>query len=194
MGGVAIWSMHYIGNRAIRIADGEAQLQITYSSGFTALSFFLPILVLIAAFVAMGSNGKVSWWRVVVGGTLAGAAICGMHYLGNASINNYTLVYETRNVVGSALIAVAASIIALSAFFVFRGTWTDSWWKRGMSAVVLAGAVSGMHWCASMGTDYRLITLADTNDQLSRNGTVIVVVCLVSRNGQPVPYWHLALS
>lgn len=178
MGGIAIWCMHYIGNRAIDIADGEEQLQITYSGGFTALSFFLPIMVLITAFVAMGTNDKVSWWRVAVGGTLAGSAICGMHYLGNASINNYVLVYNAGNVVGAALIAVAASNIALSAFFVFRGAWTNSWWKRGISAVVLAGAVSGMHWCASTGTQYKLVALAGTNSQLSRSGTVIIVVCL----------------
>lgn len=179
MGGISIWCMHYIGNRAIDIGNGDIQLQIAYSGGFTALSFFMPIIVLIIAFVAIGTNEQVSWWRVGIGGTLAGAAICGMHYLGNASINNYVCIYNPGNVVGSALIAVAASIIALSLFFVFRASWSNSWWKRGMSAVLLAGAVSGMHWCASTGTQYRLIALAGTN-QLSRNTTVIVVICLVS--------------
>lgn len=180
MGGIAIWCMHFIGNRAIQMADGEPSLQIAYSSGFTAFSFFMPILVLVAAFVAIGTNDKVSWWRVAIGGTLAGAAICGMHYLGNASINNYVCIYNIANVVGAALIAVAASIIALSLFFVFRAGWTSSWWKRIISAVLLAGAVSGMHWCASTGTSYKLIALAGDNNQLSRNETVIVVICLVS--------------
>lgn len=188
MGGIAIWCMHYIGNSAIDIADGEYQLQITYSSGFTGLSFCLPIIVLVAAFVAIGTNDKVSWWRVAVGGTLAGVAICGMHYLGNKSINNYVLIYKTSNVVGAALIAVAASNISLSAFFVFRGAWTHTWWKRGISAVVLASAVSGMHWCASTGTTYKLVALAGTNNQLSRRGTVIIVTCLVSCYHQRVPF------
>lgn len=179
MGGISIWSMHYIGNRAIDIGSGDPQLQIAYSSGYTALSFFMPIIVLLAAFVAIGTNEKVSWWRVGVGGSLAGAAICGMHYLGNASINNYVCIYNAANVVGASLIAVAASIIALSVFFVFRASWTNSWWKRAMSAILLAGAVSGMHWCASTGTRYRLIALAGTG-QLSRNTTVVVVICLVS--------------
>ncbi|KAK2607828.1 hypothetical protein N8I77_006477 [Diaporthe amygdali] len=178
MGGIAIWCMHFIGNRAIQMAGGEPSLQIAYSSGFTAFSFFMPILVLVAAFVAIGTNDKVSWWRVAIGGTLAGAAICGMHYLGNASINNYVCIYNIANVVGAALIAVAASIIALSLFFVFRAGWTNSWWKRIISAVLLAGAVSGMHWCASTGTSYKLIALAGDNNQLSRNETVIVVICL----------------
>jgi NO-binding membrane sensor protein with MHYT domain len=172
-----IRTKHFIGNRAIDLGDGEPALQIVYSSGFTALSFFLPILVLLMAFLAVGTD-KVSWWRIVVGGALAGGAICGMHYVGNASINNYTCLYNTVNVVGAALIAVAASIVSLALFFAFRQAWTTSRWKRGMCAIVLAGAVSGMHWCASTGTQYRLIHLNSGDNQLSRNITVIVVICL----------------
>ncbi|KAK8863287.1 FAD dependent oxidoreductase-domain-containing protein [Apiospora arundinis] len=177
MGGIAIWCMHYIGNRAIELGDGQLELQISYSAGFTALSFFIPIMVLLLAFVAAGIN-TVSWYRISGGGSLAGGAICGMHYLGNASIANYTCVYSTPNVVGSVLIAMAASTAALSLFFLFRASWTGSWWKRGICAVVLAGAVSGMHWCASTGTQYRLIRLSAGTSPLSRNTTVIVVICL----------------
>ncbi|WYZ37402.1 hypothetical protein EsH8_II_000908 [Colletotrichum jinshuiense] len=178
MGGIAIWCMHFIGNRAIDLADGEAELQIAYSSGFTALSFFVPIAVLLAAFVAVGINNTVSWWRVAIGGILAGAAICGMHYLGNNSIDNYICIYNPINVVGAALIAVAASIVALALFFVFRAAWTTSWWKRAACSVVLAGAVSGMHWCAATGTEYQLVRLNTGSNELSRNTTVIVVICL----------------
>jgi NO-binding membrane sensor protein with MHYT domain len=171
--------MHYIGNRAIELAQGEVQLQIAYSGGFTALSFFVPIGVLLAAFLAVGTNNEVSWWRVSGGGALAGTAICGMHYLGNASISNYVCVYSIANVVGSALIAVAASIVALAIFFVFRAAWAHHWYNRVLSAIVLAGAVSGMHWCASTGTNYQLVSLNNDTNQLSRNTTVIVVICLV---------------
>ncbi|CAK7266597.1 hypothetical protein SEPCBS57363_002173 [Sporothrix epigloea] len=178
MGGISIWSMHYIGNRAIDIANGEPELQIAYSSGFTALSFFVPILVLLAAFVATGTNNSVEWWRVAVGGSMSGMAICGMHYIGNASISNYACEYHIGNVIGSAIISVAASIIALALFFVFRSSWTASWWKRSICAVVLAGAVSGMHWCASTGTKYRMLKLNRGNSDLSRIATVVVVICL----------------
>ncbi|KAM0328462.1 hypothetical protein ACHAQA_004869 [Verticillium albo-atrum] len=178
MGGIAIWCMHFIGNRALDLGEGEPELQIAYSSGFTALSFFVPIAVLLAAFVAIGTNNTVSWWRVSVGGILAGAAICGMHYLGNNSIDNYVCIYNPLNVVGSALIAVAASMLSLALFFVFRAAWTNTWWKRAVCAVVLAGAVSGMHWCAATGTEYQLVSLSPGNNELSRNTTVIVVIVL----------------
>lgn len=178
MGGIAIWCMHFIGNRAIDLGNGEPELQIAYSSSFTALSFFVPIIVLLAAFIAVGANNTVSWWRVTIGGVLAGAAICGMHYVGNNSIENYVVIYKAVNVVGAAIIAVAASIVSLALFFVFRASWTNAWWKRAACAVVLAGAVSGMHWCAATGTRYQLVNLSASNNELSRNTTVIVVICL----------------
>ncbi|KAK8086164.1 FAD dependent oxidoreductase-domain-containing protein [Apiospora phragmitis] len=191
MGGIAIWCMHYIGNRAIELADGQLELQIAYSGGFTALSFFIPIMVLLLAFVAAGTN-QVSWYRIGDSGSLAGGAICGSKWAsrftpyvarlcttrGNASIANFTCIYSTANVVGSVLIAMAASTAALSLFFLFRASWTGSWWKRGICAVLLAGAVSGMHWCASTGTEYRLVRLSSGTSPLSRNTTVIVVICL----------------
>ncbi|KAH7146583.1 FAD dependent oxidoreductase-domain-containing protein [Dactylonectria macrodidyma] len=178
MGGIAIWCMHFIGNRAIDLADGQAQLQAAYSSGFTAVSFFVPIVVLLAAFIAIGTNNRVSWWRVSIGGVLCGTAVCGMHYLGNASIANYACVYRPAYVIGSAIIAVVASIIALAMFFVFRAAWATSWWKRAISAVILAGAVSGMHWCAAVGTQYRLINTKPEGNEPSRSATVVVVICL----------------
>lgn len=135
--------------------------------------------MLLAAFVAIGSNSTVSWWRVSLGGLLCGTAVCGMHYLGNSSIENYTCVYKVQFVIGSAIIAVAASTIALSMFFIFRSMWANAWWKRVLSALLLAGAVSGMHWCAAVGTEYRLKSARSGGNVASQNATVIVVICLV---------------
>ncbi|KAK4038646.1 hypothetical protein C8A01DRAFT_47780 [Parachaetomium inaequale] len=182
MGGVSIWSMHYIGNRATTLLDGEPGLQIAYSVGVTVASFFVPIFVLLVAFFVVtgtsSSGNRISWWRVTTAGTLSGGAICGMHYLGNASISNYRCSYVVGFVAGSVAIAAVASTVALSLFFVFRSSWTNSWWKRVGCAFVLAGAVSGMHWCAVMGTRYTLTYVGSSSDISSRNTTVIVTACL----------------
>ncbi|KAK4185155.1 hypothetical protein QBC35DRAFT_390119 [Podospora australis] len=180
MGGVAIWCMHYIGNRATIFLDGQPELQIVYSVRVTVASFFVPILVLLAAFFVVTHNvSGVSWWRIVVSGLLSGGAICGMHYLGNASVSNYICAYNAAFVAGSVVIAVAASTIALALFFVFRASWSNSWWKRLGCAVVLAGAVSGMHWCGAVGTTYRIIHVHSRGGDVSqRNITVIVISCL----------------
>src|SRR6187402_3990169 len=132
MGGIAIWCMHFIGNRALILGNGHSQIQIAYSSGFTALSFFLPVIVLFLAFWAVGSNEQVSIIRVTLGGTLAGFGICGMHYLGQAGITNYDCVYNVAYVVGAGIIAVSASVGALVGFFIFRSAWNTSWWKRAI--------------------------------------------------------------
>ncbi|KAI0015632.1 hypothetical protein F4780DRAFT_64557 [Xylariomycetidae sp. FL0641] len=176
MGGISIWSMHFIGNRAIMMADGQNELQIAYSIRFTVCSFFLPIIVLTVAFVAIGARNQVSWLRICGGGTLAGVSMCGMHYLGNASISNYTVIYNPLNVVGSGIIAVFASIVALSLFFASRASWTNTWWKRVLSALVLAGAVNGMHWCATTGTNYRLHHLNPSPGNFRDVPVVVVII------------------
>ncbi|KAI1461018.1 hypothetical protein F4805DRAFT_311045 [Annulohypoxylon moriforme] len=177
MGGISIWCMHFIGNRAIVLAHDEPELRIDYSSGFSALSFFAPVIVLLVTFIAIGASYKVSWWRICFGGILAGTSICGMHYLGNLSIKNYNCVYNAVYVTGAAIIAIFDSTVALTLFFVFRASWGNTWWKRTLSACVLAGAVSGMHWVAAVGTQYRLIHLNDRNE-ISHSQDLKVAACL----------------
>lgn len=179
MGGIAIWCMHYIGNRAIVVGDGDLESQIIYNPGVTAASFFVPILALIVPFRNCGISEHVSKLRIFVSGTLTGLAICGMHYLGQAGIANYTSVYHPAYVVGSAVIAVVASVTALGIFFILRATWTNSWWKRLLCAALLAGGVSGMHWLGTIGTEYRSKEGSPLPNGLSSGAAVIVVLVLV---------------
>ncbi len=155
MGGIGIWAMHFVGNRAIVLDSGNPQRQILYNRGFTALSFFVPILVLPFAFYLLGPPAGARPIHLVIAGFLTGAAICGMHYVGQLGIENYHCSYRAVNVVGAVSIAVIASFIALGVFFRLRDTWTDSWWKRVVCGVILALAVSGMHWTAATGTQYQ---------------------------------------
>lgn len=134
--------------------------------------------MLLVAFVAIGANFKVSGWRICCGSVLAGGSICGMHYLGNASITNYDCIYGKVFIAGAAVIAVVDSIMALSLFFVCRASWKNSWQKRVLSAHLLAGAVSGMYWVAAVGTNYRL-KHTNSNPQLSQSQAIIIVICLL---------------
>ncbi|KAM4058819.1 hypothetical protein HRG_008291 [Hirsutella rhossiliensis] len=178
MGGIAIWSMHYIGNRAIYILNGEKELQIAYTTGLTVLSLFVPIIALFLAFIIISSHGRVCWVRIILAGAVSGCTLVGMHYLANASIRNYRAVYRPAYIVGAALIAVVANIAVLACFFVFEAAWTNVWWRRIGSAMVLAAAVSGVHWCAAAGTRYKLLHLYKPGDGLSRDDSLIAVICL----------------
>ncbi|KAK8920355.1 Signaling protein YkoW [Metarhizium anisopliae] len=177
MGGIAIWSMHFIGNRAIYMLDGQEAFQISYSTALTVMSLLVPIFVLILAFLGVSGNVRIQWWRIVLAGFLSGGAISGMHYLADASIRNYSASYELPYLVGSVVISVLASLVALALFFVFENTWNSAWWKRLGCAVVLAGAVSGMHWCAAVGTRYT--SIKNTNGKgVSRQDAMVIVICL----------------
>ncbi|KAL8958578.1 MAG: hypothetical protein Q9183_005810, partial [Haloplaca sp. 2 TL-2023] len=178
MGAVAIWSMHYVGNRAIQMLDGGRGLQIRYNAASTAGSFFLAIGVVSIAFYFLGLADDVHVSLILVVGVLTGAAVCGMHYLGQNGISNYVVSYEYKYVVGAAFIAVVAATVALGVFFYFNTTWTNSWLKRALCAAVLAGAVSGMHWCATIGTIYRYKDVTNDHGPLSRQATVVIVLCL----------------
>ncbi|KAJ4118595.1 hypothetical protein NW765_017482 [Fusarium oxysporum] len=124
--------------------------------------------------------GGVAIWcmRAISGGVLCGVSICGMHYLGNTSIKNYTYVYQPAYVVRSAIIAVVASNVTLFMLFDFKATWTNSWRRRAISAAVLASVVSGMHWCAAAGTRYRFRDAELEGNEPPKAATVIVAICL----------------
>lgn len=177
MGAVSIWSMHYIGNRALKMADGN---QIEYRQGYTAGSFFLPISLVGMAFYAFNMKETVSILWTLTGGILVGAGVCGMHYISQQGISNYVLRYSSPYVVGAAIIAVTASTIALGVFFYLTSIWTSSWRRRLACAALLAAAVSGMHWSATMGTSYR--TVIDSHidgDGLSGDTAALIVLFLV---------------
>ncbi|PYH83818.1 MHYT domain signaling protein [Aspergillus uvarum CBS 121591] len=179
MGGIGIWCMHFIGNRAIVLGDGSARIQIVYSMTFTGVSFVLPVVVLLIAFYSIGASEETSFIRITLGGVLAGGAVCAMHYIGQLGISNYRCSYQIANVVGAAIIAVFASTTALTVFFRWRATWTDSWWRRGICGCFLACAVSGMHWTAAVGTSYwEHDDSIQHSSQLSRSQTVIICAVL----------------
>ncbi|KAJ5980583.1 hypothetical protein N7481_007881 [Penicillium waksmanii] len=179
MGGIGIWCMHFIGNRAIVLGNGEKEIQILYNVAFTGTSFVLPVIVLLVAFYSVGVEEKASYLRILTGGLLTGSSVCGMHYVGQLGIANYKCSYHVANVVGSAIIAIFSSTVALGIFFRWRATWTDSWWRRGLCACLLAAAVSGMHWTATVGTIYReRDSSMNHGTQLSRSQVVIICAVL----------------
>ncbi|OLL22110.1 tRNA modification GTPase GTPBP3, mitochondrial [Neolecta irregularis DAH-3] len=159
--------MHFIGNLAIILFDGDIDEQLAYSPGYTILSFFVPICVLLLAFFLIPSGEKKSVVRMTIGGTFGGLAIVGMHYLGQEGISNYKSVYQPANVIGSASNLVRVISDPLAVFFSLRSKWADQLWKRVICAMVLAGAVSGMHWTAAIG------------GSLSRKTTAIFVGVIV---------------
>ncbi|KAF4583281.1 MHYT domain signaling protein [Ophiocordyceps camponoti-floridani] len=178
MGGIAMWSMHYIGNRSVRFLDGQREFQFVYKTGLAVVALLIPIIVLFVAFIIITRHGRVCWVRITLAGFISGATLVGMHYLVDASIDNYKPVYHVGNIVGAALIGVFTNIGALAFLFVFESAWTDRWWKRPICAFILAVCISAENWCAAAGTEYRLRGPHHHGALLSTKGSIIVVICL----------------
>ena len=69
--------MHFIGNQAISMGDGSQEMRLVYSSAYTAISFILPILVVVTSFLVFAISSYPTWSTIILGGVLAGAAIVG---------------------------------------------------------------------------------------------------------------------
>ena len=133
--------MHSIGMASIIMGGGEINVQLNYSPVYTAGSFLLPIVVLAIAFFILSAAEKVNAINLIVGGCIAGAAICGMHYVGVLGIKNYIPLFDYRFIIASVLIGVGAASTVLGVFFRFKYTWTNAVWKRAGCALALACAI-----------------------------------------------------
>ncbi|PVH94644.1 hypothetical protein DM02DRAFT_660874 [Periconia macrospinosa] len=180
---VAIWCMHFVGNRSIVLGDGEEEIQLYYSPTFTAASAILPIVVVFLGLAAAdrfykGNRRAITRYAaLLMCGICAGAAVTEMHYLGNNGTRNYRIILRVEFVIGASFIAVGACLIAFSLFFHWSGHWMNNLWRRLFVACFLALAVSGMHYTAAAGTAYELTGYHSGFGQ-ARNINLIIAVCM----------------
>ncbi|MFC4275031.1 MHYT domain-containing protein [Achromobacter aloeverae] len=141
MGGVGIWSMHFIGMQAQRLP-----FIVGYQAGWTALSLAVAVVFSGAAFWYVGRSAF-TLGRCVAGGILAGLGVAGMHYLGMAAMRMPgTVSYVPGMVAASVVVAIVAATAALWLAFNIQNEW-----QRPIAALVMALAVCGMHYTAAAG-------------------------------------------
>lgn len=180
---VAIWCMHFVGNRAIILGDGEDEIQLYYSSTFTAVSAILPIIVIFLGLLAAdkfyrgSKRSSTRYISLLMCGLCTGASVTEMHYLGNNGTTDYRLVQDLPYIIGAACIAIVACVISFGLFFHWRGHWMNTLWRRVIVACFLAVAVSGMHWTAAAGTSYQLLGYHEGSGS-ARNINLIIALCL----------------
>ena len=89
---------------------------------------------------------------LLVGGTLTGLGVAGMHYLGMAAMDlNGTVSYDPGIVAASVGIAVFAATAALWMTLNIRRLWASA-----LSALVAGVAVCAMHYTAMLAVSVRL--------------------------------------
>lgn len=138
---LAIWSMHFVGMLAARLPVLTNFLVLP-----TLLSFLVCVLVVgIGVFAA--SNRQLTPVRLGIAAFVMGAGICTMHYLGMYALHlSLSLSHDTAYVFASFLIAFNASGLALWLLF---GPGRRP--PMFFSAVVMALAISAMHYIAMAG-------------------------------------------
>jgi NO-binding membrane sensor protein with MHYT domain len=136
LGGVAIWSMHFIGMTAL-----HTQIEVEYDALLTLLSLVAAVLVSALALWFVG-RGRFTLTKLVVSGALAGVGVAVMHYMGMAAMRMNALIrWDTGIVALSVVIAMAAAIVALWLAFNLKATW-----QRSLAALAMGVAVCGMHY------------------------------------------------
>lgn len=136
LGGVGIWSMHFIG-----MVAWQVDLSVGYRLLETMVSLVAAVIV---SSLALGyvASGPVSLRRLLVAGPLAGIGVAVMHYLGMYSMRFNGYFDWNASVVGlSVLIAMTAATAAL--WLAFN---TKQRSHRVAAALVMATAVCTMHY------------------------------------------------
>ncbi|BFZ54305.1 hypothetical protein PYCC9005_001339 [Savitreella phatthalungensis] len=183
LGGIAIFCMHFLGNRAIIVSGAQGRTQLHYSSAIVIASFILPTVVIFMAFIMMGATDekdRYRWVKLIFGGTLGGGAVVGMHYCGEAAIDNLIVSFRPGFVIGSVVIALVATNVALVIFFILRRLWQDSWSRLFGLALLIAAAVTSMHFTAAAGTVYHYKAGTDAITSTSTYRGLLIFVLVVS--------------
>ena len=137
VGGSGIWATHFIAMLAY-----EPRLNIQYDISWTALSWVVAVVGV------AGGLAVASWMRGLagrmLGGTLVGLAIGGMHFLGMAAVRlQGWVLWRPSFVVAAVVIGAVGAAAALAAVTERPG------WRRQLAAPVLfVLAIVGLHFTA----------------------------------------------
>ena len=146
-GSAGIWVMHML---AMLGFDVPATT-IRYDLFLVALSFVFAVGVLTAGLFLSGL-GRPSIGRTLVGGAITGSGIAVMHYTGMAAVHlGGVIVYDTRRVGLSVLLAVVASTVLLWFSVSIRGASGTV-----IAALIAAAAVCSVHYVAMTAVQVRL--------------------------------------
>lgn len=150
LGGIGVWSMHFIGMVALQLDVGSS-----YAVAETVASLVAAVVAssLALGFVARNPGQR---GRLLVAGFLLGMGVVVMHYLGMHGMRIGGFIRWDMGLVAlSALIAVAAATAALWLAFHTRGHVL-----RVAAALVMGIAVCAMHYTGMSAADF-ICTTAD---------------------------------
>ena len=142
IGGTGIWVMHFIA----MLGFSASGVNIRYNVPETLLSAVIAIVV-VGAGLFITELGRRKLAAMLVGGTLAGAGVAAMHYMGMEAMEmSAEVVYDPVYVIASVVIAIVAATAALWCTVHIRGTLATI-----VATLVMGLAVTGMHYTGMAG-------------------------------------------
>ncbi|WP_150251754.1 MHYT domain-containing protein [Nocardiopsis deserti] len=144
LGGMAVWSMHFIAMMGFEVS-GTA---IRYDATLTVVSGVIAIVVMAVALTLTIARRTAAW--LLLGGFIAGTGVIAMHYLGMYSMNVHGEIHHDPLYVA---LACAVALVAATASLWFASR------LRGLPAisaasVAMAVAVTTMHYTGMMGVHF----------------------------------------
>ncbi|GGO04773.1 sensor histidine kinase [Saccharibacillus kuerlensis] len=165
--GLGIWSMHFIGMLAYHLP-----VDIAYTPGWLILSVILPVIAVWAAFRMIAEEvSKTS--SLMAGSLLMGSAMLAMHYSGMAAMSvPLYMSYDPFFVALSIAIALGVSFVALKLSTIHRRNH-HAYLKASSKvpvALLLGGAVAGMHYTAMSAVSFHTIAGGVTHSAMMEKG------------------------
>ena len=105
--GGGIWSTHFVAMLALNLP-----VDISYDPLFTLASVMFAVLLVGMALLLMHFSDR-SRRNIILAGTLVGAGIVSMHFVGMSGIRGCIPTFDTPSIVISAIVAVAMGIAAV---------------------------------------------------------------------------------
>ncbi|MFN7122495.1 MAG: MHYT domain-containing protein [Hydrogenophaga sp.] len=144
LGGIGVWSMHFIGMLALDMDVG---------SSYSMVDTFVSLLVVIVATswtVSFAAKSPDNLPRLITAGVLLGMSVVVMHYLGmfGLKINGY-IRWDYGVVVLSIVIAIVAATAAL--WLAFNSPTLN---RRVAAALAMGVAVCAMHYTGMYAAEF----------------------------------------
>jgi PAS domain S-box-containing protein len=176
--GLGIWSMHFVGMLAFKLP-----VPVRYDVPTVLLSLLAAILASAVA-LDFASGERFGRREALAGGLVMGGGIAAMHYLGMAAMRLPATCHYNALLLGlSIVIAVAASLSALTFAFDFHEEPPQTW-AKGASAAVMGVAIASMHYIGMASASFANSNLAQDFSRavsISRLGIAgIVIVTLMT--------------
>ena len=140
--GIGVWSMHFVAMLAFILP-----VPVSYSILVT-LASMVPSIFASGVMLHVISRHQIGIRRLLTGGTLMGAGIGVMHYMGMAAMEmDALMLYDPVLFITSVIIAVALATIALYTKFLTsnKPQFSTHWTQLG-AALIMGFAVAGMHY------------------------------------------------